>query len=84
MLENRKSYCPDIAEYKDFVVREIEGNVFDVRFKTKEHDIITDSYQGEPDIIVRPWLNQIYRITFKEDDEFNLKQIKGSMPCLLK
>jgi len=66
--KDREYYCPN-AKRKNFVVRKIDTNIYDVRF---------DYMSTDPNVYQR-WIPTVYRIQFFPNNKYTLKLQKGAV-----
>jgi len=69
--KDRNYYCPN-AKRKDFKLRQVDANIFDIRFLR----MTTDKYR-----IPKIWEITVYRLELLPGDKYNLRWRQGPM-CL--
>ncbi|WP_196888772.1 hypothetical protein [Aureivirga sp. CE67] len=65
---DREYYCPN-AKRKNFVVRKINSNIYDVRFNF----MTTESFT------FKEWIPTVYRIQFLPNNKYTIKLQKGTL-----
>ncbi|MDY0142431.1 MAG: hypothetical protein RBR97_11120 [Bacteroidales bacterium] len=66
--KDREYYCPN-AKRKNFVVRKIDTNIYDVRF----------DYMSTDPNVYQEWIPTVYRIQFFPNNKYTLKLQKGAI-----